>query len=90
MAKYTVDHTGGAYAGAGPRDVDYSVLSVHRTETAALKATLRAHHEMKRACGQNGWSNHFRAVIDGRVMSPTDCRYRLIDLGIYGLDGVTL
>jgi hypothetical protein len=36
--------------------------SGHRTYTAALKAYGRAKAEMHRACGQNGWSNHFRVI----------------------------
>ncbi len=63
---------------------DWKFREPHRTYTAALKAYGRAKAEMRRACGQNAWSNHFRVVEvtrTGRVIkdAPNDLANILIE-----------
>lgn len=71
MAKYDWElrSTGRPFGPSeGLDDDDFTLLSRHTTYSAAVKAESREYGDMKRACGQNAWSDHF-AVFPLRNMA---------------------
>ena len=62
---YIVEETRNAHV--NPREVDYIVLSRHRTRDAALRVLERHERDMAQVCGPMGWTHNHRIVVRGRL-----------------------